>query len=70
MRDGTEGRRMRKIKLARWAHASMRAQGRVPGAEGRAKIAANRLARKLNAANGIHAGTLTGNVKLPPPSRG
>ena len=61
---------MYRIKLAKWAHASMRAQGRVPGAEGRAKIAANRLARKLNAANGIFAGTLIRNVKLPPASRG
>ena len=70
MRDGTEGRRMRLIMLAKQAHRSMRAQGRVPGAEGRAKIAANRLARKLNAVNGICAGTPSANVKLPPPSRG
>ena len=73
MADGSEGRRMRQIKLAYRANASMRAQGRVPGAEGRAVIEANRKARaaaKLNAVNGINMGTPSVNVKLPPPPRG
>jgi hypothetical protein len=37
-----EGKRMRCIRGARAAHRAIRAQGRTPGDEGRAKIAANR----------------------------
>lgn len=39
---------MRCIRGARAAHASMWNQGRVPGAEGRAVIHANREARKFS----------------------
>jgi hypothetical protein len=52
MTDGSEGRRMRRIKGAYHAHASMRAQGRTPGAEGRAVIEANRQARKRDREEG------------------
>jgi hypothetical protein len=47
MADGTEGARMRRAKGARHAHASIRAQGRTPGDEGRAAIARNRETRKF-----------------------
>jgi hypothetical protein len=43
-----EGKRMRCIRGAGAAHAAMRAEGRVPGAEGRAVIQANREARKFS----------------------
>jgi hypothetical protein len=46
MVDGSEGRRMRRIKGALHAHDSMRSEGRIPGDEGRAVIEANRAARK------------------------
>jgi hypothetical protein len=39
MADGSEGARMRRIKGARHAHAAIRAQGRIPGEEGRAVAA-------------------------------
>ena len=45
MADGSEGGRMRRIKGARRAHSAMRAQGRTPGDEGRARIAENREAQ-------------------------
>jgi len=48
MDDGSEGARMRRIKGARHAHAVMRAQGRTPGDEGRARIVENREARKFS----------------------
>jgi hypothetical protein len=44
--DSRSGARARRIKGALKAHASMRAQGRTPGDEGRAVIQANRAARK------------------------
>ena len=47
-----EGRRMRCIKGALHAHASMRAEGRTPGDEGRAAIAAIRKARMLDREQG------------------
>ena len=47
MADGSEGARMRRIKGALHAHASMRAQGRTPGDEGRAAIEHNRQIRKM-----------------------
>ena len=40
-----EGKRMRCIKGALHAHASMRAEGRTPGDEGREVMAANRPVR-------------------------
>jgi hypothetical protein len=52
MADGSEGSRMRRIKGARHAHAVMRAQGRTPGDEGRARIAENREARNRDAEHG------------------
>lgn len=48
MADGSEGRRMRRVRGARAAHASMLAQGRTPGDEGRAAIKRNLEARRLN----------------------
>jgi hypothetical protein len=48
----TEGKRMRCIRGAYAAHRAIRAQGRVPGDEGRATIAANRLARKRDHVEG------------------
>jgi len=47
-----EGKRMRCIRGARAAHQSMRAEGRVPGAEGRARIAHNRETRKRDQEKG------------------
>ena len=47
-----EGKRMRCIRGARAAHASMWNQGRAPGAEGRAAIAANREARRRDMEQG------------------
>jgi hypothetical protein len=47
-----EGKRMRCIKGARHAHAAMRAEGRTPGDEGRAAIAANREAQKRDQEEG------------------
>jgi len=47
-----EGKRMRCIRGAYAAHRSMRAQGRTPGAEGRAVIEANRQARKRDRVEG------------------
>jgi hypothetical protein len=47
-----EGKRMRCIRGASAAHRSMRAEGRVPGAEGRAVIEANRNARKRDREQG------------------
>jgi|HubBroStandDraft_6_1064221.scaffolds.fasta_scaffold2332765_1 hypothetical protein len=47
-----EGKRMRCIRGARAAHQSMRSQGRTPGDEGRAKIAANREARQRDREEG------------------
>jgi hypothetical protein len=44
-----EGKRMHCIRGARAAHQAMRAEGRIPGAEGRAVIEANRKARKAQA---------------------
>jgi hypothetical protein len=52
MADGSEGRRMRRIKGALHAHAVIRAQGRTPGDEGRAAIAWNRLAEKRDREEG------------------
>jgi hypothetical protein len=52
MADGSEGRRMRRTKGARHAHAAMRAQGRTPGDEGRAVIAWNREARRRDTEQG------------------
>ena len=49
MADGSEGSRMRRIRGARAAHAAMRAQGRVPGDEGRAVIEWKREARRRDA---------------------
>jgi hypothetical protein len=46
MADGSEGRRMLRVKGARHTHAKMRAQGRTPGDEGRAAIARNRELRR------------------------
>jgi hypothetical protein len=46
MNDGVTPSRMNRIKGARHAHAAMRAQGRTPGDEGRAVIAANHAARR------------------------
>jgi len=43
---------MRCIKGALHAHAAMRAQGRIPGAEGRAAIQLNRAARKRDREEG------------------
>ena len=43
---------MRRIKGARHAHAAMRVQGKVPGDEGRAAIAANREVRKRDLEQG------------------
>jgi hypothetical protein len=40
------GRRMRRIRGAHAANARMRAQGRIPGAEGREQIKRNREAHK------------------------
>jgi len=52
MADGAAGRRMRRIKGALYAHAAIRAQGRIPGAEGRAAIQLNRAARKRDREEG------------------
>jgi hypothetical protein len=52
MADGSEGSRMRRIKGSRHARAIMRAQGRTPGDEGRAVIAANRAVRKRDREQG------------------
>ena len=52
MADGYEGSLMRRIKGARHAHASMRAQGRTPGNEGRAAIASNRATRRRDKEEG------------------
>lgn len=52
MANGAEGKRMRRVKGARHAHAVMRSQGRVPGAEGRAAIAANRASYKRDREEG------------------
>jgi hypothetical protein len=41
-----DGARLRRIKGARHAHAVIRASGRVPGEEARAKVAENRALRK------------------------
>ena|ERR1700680_4512692 len=46
------GWRLRRQRGARAAHEAMRAQGRTPGAEGRAVIAWNREARKRDAEQG------------------
>jgi hypothetical protein len=43
-----EGKRMRCIKGALHAHAAMRAEGRVPGDEGRAAIMLNRETKRRN----------------------
>jgi len=42
-----EGKRMRCVKGALHAHAAIRAQGRIPGAEGREAIARNREIRRF-----------------------
>jgi hypothetical protein len=47
-----EGKRMRCIRGAKAAHQAMRAQGRTPGDEGRAKIAANREVRQRDREEG------------------
>jgi len=47
-----EGKRMRCIRGAKAAHASMRAEGRTPGDEGRAAIKWNRAARKRDREEG------------------
>lgn len=47
-----EGKRMRCIRGAYAAHAAMRAQGGTPGDKGRAKIQANREARKRDREEG------------------
>ena len=49
MRDGTLGRKLRRIKGARHAHATIRASGRVCGQEARAALAA-KLQRERNLA--------------------
>jgi hypothetical protein len=47
-----EGKRMRCIRGARAAHRAMRAQGRVPGDEGREAIRLNREARRRDREEG------------------
>lgn len=47
-----EGKRMRCIRGARAAHKAIRDQGRTPGDEGRAAIAANREIRKRDMERG------------------
>lgn len=44
--DAKWGARMRRVRGARSAHRSIRASGRVPGEEARAKVIANREARR------------------------
>lgn len=46
------GRRLRRQRGAKATHRTMRAQGRAPGAEGRAAIAANREARRRDMEQG------------------
>jgi len=57
-----EGKRMRCIRGARAAHKAMRAQGRTPGDEGRAVIAANRAARRRGLVGQVGH---TGSSQLP-----